>query len=80
MRIGRGASRCCHGRREWRFGTAQPALSKLALPTGVGSPEGLMVDRASKRLLVSVDGGDVGTPPCKQRDFLDRAFAVRELK
>ena len=61
---------------EWQVGGRPTAARGVTLPTGVGVGEGLTVDAASTTLIVSMDGGDIGTPPCKDRPVNDRVFTV----
>ena len=59
---------------QWQQG-ANPVIWKDSLPTGPGAPEGLMANDSGK-LLLSRDGGEIGSPACKDRPVKERRFEV----
>jgi len=61
----------------WRAGSA-PVLTSIAVPTSGGSPEGLMLDSAGAPYL-AMDGGEQGSPKCKDRDEEERTFLLHKL-
>lgn len=63
---------------QWQLG-GKPKLASLALPNAGGSPEALMIDHPSA-LYVAMDGGEQGTPVCKDRDVKDRSFLLQRIK
>lgn len=58
----------------WQEG-GNPVVWKESLPAGPGSPEGLMADEGGK-LLLSRDGGEMGSPACKERPVKERRFEL----
>ncbi|MBL8292149.1 MAG: DUF3616 domain-containing protein [Bryobacterales bacterium] len=54
---------------------AKPVVWKDTLPAGPGAPEGLMADESGK-LLLSRDGGEIGSPACKDRPVKERRFEL----
>ena len=56
----------------------RPEPLPLTLPKGPGSPEGLLL--LGDRLYVSLDGGDEGSPACKDRPVPDRSFTIHKLR
>ena len=63
---------------QWQLGGV-PKLASLALPNAGGSPEALMIDNPAA-LYVALDGGEQGTPVCKDRDVKDRSFLLQQIK
>ena len=65
---------------EWQVGAEPTPVRDVVLPKEHGAGEGLMVDVSSSRLLVSMDGGHIGTTPCKDRPIDTRSFVIETVE